>query len=196
MASHPPPPQQPYQQQYPYPPPARSGGGGAAIGIVIGVVGALLALVAVIGVLAVLAIYGVRKYIANAKTMEARSGVRVMATDAAAVYSSRSRLCPSASEAVPRDIAAVRGRKYLSAPSDWSKDKERDAGFSCLGFSMSMPQYYQYDYRAEPSGGGIVAIAHGDLNADGIASSFELQGDVTQNGLVIAPSMLETNPDE
>ena len=42
--------------------------------------------VAIIGVLAALAIYGVRKYIANAKTAEARMSLGRIAKDASAAY--------------------------------------------------------------------------------------------------------------
>lgn len=188
MASYPPP------QQYPYPPPPKPRSGGAAVGIIMAIVGALLALVAVVGVLAVLAMAGVRKYIANAKTMEARNSVRMMGIDAQSVWGERQALCPSASAPVPHDIGMVRGRKYMSAASDWSADKSRDGGFACLGFSMSTPQHYQYAYESD--GTGLKALAHGDLNGDGIASTFELRGQKTGEVLTIAPQILETNPDE
>jgi type IV pilus assembly protein PilA len=44
----------------------------------------LMIVVAIVGILAVLAIYGVKKYIANAKTAEARNSLGQMAKDAAA----------------------------------------------------------------------------------------------------------------
>jgi type IV pilus assembly protein PilA len=46
----------------------------------------LMIVVAIIGVLAVLAIYGVRKYIANAKTAEARNALGQIGKDAATKY--------------------------------------------------------------------------------------------------------------
>ena len=188
MASYPPP------QQYPYPPPPKPSSGGAAIGIVIAVVGALMALVAVVGVLAVLAMYGVRKYIANAKTVEARSSLRMMGIDAQAVWSERQALCPSASAPVPPDIAMVRGRKYQSSAGEWNADKAREGGFACLGFTMTSPQYYQYAYEAD--GDGLKAVAHGDLNGDGYESTFELRGQKTGTSLMIAPQIVETSPEE
>src|SRR5258707_9256293 len=47
----------------------------------------LMIVVAIVGVLAALAIYGVRKYIANAKTAEARNSLGQMSKDASAAYS-------------------------------------------------------------------------------------------------------------
>src|SRR6478736_1181657 len=47
----------------------------------------LMIVVAIVGVLAALAIYGVRRYILNSKTAEARNGIGQMAKDASAAYS-------------------------------------------------------------------------------------------------------------
>src|SRR5271167_496873 len=46
----------------------------------------LMIVVAIVGILAVLAIYGVRKYLANAKTAEARNGIGQMGKDQSAEY--------------------------------------------------------------------------------------------------------------
>ena len=46
----------------------------------------LMIVVAIVGVLAALAIYGVRRYILNSKTAEARNGIGQMAKDASAAY--------------------------------------------------------------------------------------------------------------
>src|SRR5438552_17943121 len=46
----------------------------------------LMIVVAIVGVLAVLAIYGVRKYIANSKTTEARNSLGQIAKDAATAF--------------------------------------------------------------------------------------------------------------
>src|SRR5262252_7760566 len=50
----------------------------------------LMIVVAIVGILAVLAIYGVRKYLANAKTAEARNSIGQIAKDAAAHYEQES----------------------------------------------------------------------------------------------------------
>src|SRR5437762_9556617 len=46
----------------------------------------LMIVVAIVGILAVLAIYGVRKYLANAKTAEARNSLGQIAKDEAAAF--------------------------------------------------------------------------------------------------------------
>ena len=150
------------------------------------------------GVLAVLAIYGVRKYIASAKTVEARNSVTQIARDAATVYDDRAKLCPSASRSVPDSALKVRGKKYQSAPSEWDAEKATNAGFACLKFSMSSPQYYSYGYTAHGAskpGDGFEASANGDLTGDGVTSEFKLPGKINASGaLDLAPAIAETNP--
>jgi type IV pilus assembly protein PilA len=179
-----------YPPQPPHAQPPKDDGAGTAV-IIIGV---LLGLVAVIGILAVLAIYGVRKYIAQAKTAEARNSLGQIARDAQAAYERDGKLCPSASSPIPADMSTVSGRKYMSAPDEWSVDEAKNAGFACLKFEMSYPQYYQYDYKATKT--GFVATARGDLNANGVFSRFEIRGEVQDGVLRVSPSLLEEDPQE
>src|SRR5690606_20493414 len=108
---------------------------------------------AIIGVLAALAIYGVRKYLANAKTAEARTAVGRIAKDAASAWDRETMasglitpgqsaaighaLCPTAGR-VPTDVP--KASKYQSEPVNWSGDD----GWACLRFTMDAPQYYAY----------------------------------------------------
>jgi len=147
------------------------------------------------GVFASLAIYGVRKYIATAKTAEARNALGQIGKDVASVYERDHALCPSASSPVPVSMRALRGLKYQSAAADWAVDRAQNAGFACLRFAMSAPQYYQYSY-ARSGSGQFTATAHGDLNGDGKVSTFILRGAVTGGVLTIAPSLEETDPEE
>src|SRR5580693_9206990 len=112
----------------------------------------LMIVVAIVGILAVLAIYGVRKYIANAKTTEARNSLGQLSKDAYSQYQKEgmsgavlaqgnsagasNTLCLSASGSVPIAITSVKGGKYQSAASDWNKDEAGNSGFACLKFSI------------------------------------------------------------
>jgi type IV pilus assembly protein PilA len=176
----------------------------------------LLALIAVlgftvvlVGILAALAVHGFTRYLRAAKTAEARNGVGLIAKSAAAAFEDEKfdsqgvvyhALCAPASSPVPASIASVRGVKYMSTMSEWEIDKSVDGGFACLRFSMSTPQYYQYDYRAMGSGGSLdrfQAIAHGDLDGDGQSSEFVLEGRVGPGDvLLVSPSIVETNSEE
>jgi type IV pilus assembly protein PilA len=161
------------------------------------------------GVFVVLGIYGARKYIANAKMAEARNSVAQIGRDAVAAYEggyalptgkSGRALCGSVSRPVPSNIAAVTGKKYQSSESDWQVDAPRHAGFACLHFMMTQPQYYMYSYKAHGSsaaGDGFEATAQGDLDADGKASLFKLEGSVDSSGaLNVAPTLIEQNPED
>jgi type IV pilus assembly protein PilA len=160
------------------------------------------------GPIAVLAIYGVRKYIAAAKQAEARTSLIQIAKDAALAYQadgppsqpSQRGLCASASRSVPSTAAAVRGTKYQSSPNDWEVDVRRNAGFACLGFRLEGPQYYMYSYGARgraATGDSFRAMANGDLNGDGVLSTFALSGRVLPEGVVaIDPAIAEAEPGE
>ena len=66
-------------------------------------------------------------------------------------------------------------------------------------FSIEQPQYYAYTYRAaDTSGatGGFVAQAFGDLNGDGVASTFTVQGTAYSGNVAISPNVQETDPEE
>jgi type IV pilus assembly protein PilA len=197
---------QPYGYGYaPQAPPPRSGGGFPTWALVlILTLGAFLILGIVV---VVLAITGVRSYVAASKTAEATNSIGAIARASSAAYEdedfttgvARHRLCSSATHPVPVTIGMVSGMKYQSAASDWDGDANR--GWQCLKFEMMAPQYYQYDYRMTGSGSapgdGFTAIAHGDLDGDGVPSTFELDGDVTASKYVhIAPTPRVTNEKE
>lgn len=150
----------------------------------------VLALPGALGVFAVLGIYGVRKYIAGAKTAEARNGVAMIAKFTAERFEQTHRVCPSASNAVPALTSQISARKYMSTTSEW----ESDAGWACVGFAMTTPQYFQYRYEATET--GFRATARGDLDGDGKLSTFALGGQVVDGKLVIAPQIEEIDPEE
>ncbi len=179
----------------------------------------LMIVVAIIGVLAALAIYGVRRYVFTAKTSEAKAGVGRMAKDAANAFNGEqmagnivslgntaansNQLCDSATVSVPSTVATVAGQKYQSSPSEWQIDSGTPrTGFACMGFSMTDPQYYMYDYSTSgttTAGSTFAALAHGDLDGDSSTSRFELLGQIqssTAEGLVVtvAPNFSETAP--
>ena len=176
----------------------------------------LMIVVAIVGILAVLAIYGVRKYLANAKSAEATNSLGQIAKNAAAAYEQESmsasilpqgsvaglsrQLCKSASASVPSTIASVKGQKYQSAASEWNVDSTGNSGFACLKFTMDAPQYFQYTYTAKvtpAAGDSFTAMANGDLNGDGIESTFVITGSVNTSLILnTAPNLLRINPEE
>ncbi len=178
----------------------------------------LMIVVAIIGVLAALAIYGVRKYLNNAKTAEARDALGRIGKDASAAYTRENmaatvmelggvagisnRLCDTAANTVPAAKASIAGQKYQSKPSEWATG-DQVTGWTCLKFSMQDPQYFMYGYTAtNPTAddGSMVATAQGDLNGDGKLSTFSVAGGIKKEGnvkvFVVAPNFSEVDPDE
>jgi type IV pilus assembly protein PilA len=174
----------------------------------------LMIVVAIVGVLAVLAVYGVRKYLANAKTAEARNSLGQLAKDAATAVErekgtsayvapgSTSTLmrsfCDTASQ-VPTTASNVSGQKYQSSKADWTSGSST-TGWQCLKFSLEEPQYYAYTYftvgTTSAQNGGFSAQAYGDLNGDSNFSTFTVTGSAYSGAVAISPNVQETNPEE
>ncbi|MDB4927751.1 MAG: hypothetical protein JWM10_235 [Myxococcaceae bacterium] len=57
---------------------------------------------------------------------------------------------------------------YLAAPSAWT----RDPGWRALGFTISGPHRYQYRVETTEPMRGFTATAIGDLDGDGVLSTF------------------------
>jgi type IV pilus assembly protein PilA len=182
----------------------------------------LMIVVAIVGILAVLAIYGVRKYLANAKTAEARNSLGQMGKDQSTEFEMESMpgtvltvqnsaasshgLCVSPANPVPANMTAVQGKKYQSdsaSNADWQAQGTLPrTGWPCLKFSMDAPQYYQYNFTSDATtttmGQTWSGQAQGDLNGDGtVFSLFTLAGAVNAtNAFNLAPNIVETNPEE
>lgn len=167
----------------------------------------LMIVVAIIGVLAALSIYGVSKYLANAKSAEARNGVGAIAKGAVsgweagqmvgtivaagAVRAGAREFCAAAA-AVP--AATPSGEKYQSQSSDWAA-----GGWPCLRYTMTGPQYYSYSYAPTGTGasGDTFAIsALGDLDGDSTTSTFVMLGAVQGDQITLSPAVIETLPEE
>jgi type IV pilus assembly protein PilA len=178
----------------------------------------LMIVVAIVGVLAVLAVYGVRKYLANAKTAEARNSLGQLAKDAAAAVerekgtqailsaggtsSLMRQFCATVTASVPSGLATISGQKYQSTKGEWSAptgSSGATTGWACLKFTLEEPQYFAYSYVAtgtDGNTGGFTASAYGDLNGDGVYSTFQVTGTAYSGAVAISPNVQETNPEE
>jgi type IV pilus assembly protein PilA len=175
----------------------------------------LMIVVAIIGVLAALAIYGVRKYVANAKTAEARNSLGQIAKDSARHFQKQAiapqtmaqstsvaitgGLCATASNTVPSSGTVPAAKKYQSMKSEWDGALSPTIGWYCLQFEIDQPQYFLYNYTATGTlgnaGDTFSATANGDLNGNSVFSTFALVGAVNSSMILnIAPTIAETNP--
>jgi type IV pilus assembly protein PilA len=176
----------------------------------------LMIVVAIVGVLAVLAVYGVRKYIANAKTAEAKNSLGQIGKDSVTAFEGERmsntvlaegsqtaiirQMCQTGAQpSVPTAQASIGGKKYQSSKADWSNpgDVTTNKGWPCLKFEMTAPQYYQYSYGANgTSTGDFSATANGDLNGDAVYSTFTMLGSIQNGRLTLGPSIGESSPEE
>lgn len=114
----------------------------------------------IIGILAALAIYGVRKYVAEAKRQEAVQMLTTWSQGMVGCGEKEGSLPPS-SAPVPATLDRVSGRKYQSGTNEWT-----DAAYTCAGFNLRDPQYFQYQWERTSDAEGVMrAVA--DLDADG-----------------------------
>jgi len=168
----------------------------------------LMIVVAIIGILAALAIYGVKKYLTNAKTGEAKNNLGRLGKDAIAAYERETmsatladpggksdavhRLCDSATAGVPSGVP--KGAKVQPNPADWNAGSPT-AGWRCLKFSVNDPLYFQYKYAATDataSTGTFSAQAIGDLDGDGTAGEpWQYRGGILQGAARLATTMDE-----
>ena len=169
--------------------------------------------VGIVGVLAALALYGVRKYLLNAKTTEARNGVGQMAKDAKGAFERESmasgvmrggattrvvnNLCADAAHPVPENITSVQNAKYQSRPDDWTAGPPRPWASCACGFRSAIRSITCTTTRGPRARAGRSSrAAYGDLDADGVTSSFTLSGRVTSGVVFVSPNFGEQNPEE
>ncbi len=125
------------------------------------------ALICVIGIAAAIAIPAFINYVKRSKTAEASSNVMVMARGAES-YCSTERLGDSSmyptspGGPLPTRPGSMKQTASFSA----------DATFSALGFGPPDPVYYSYS-AVPDARGGLRLTANGDLDDDGVLSTFE-----------------------
>jgi hypothetical protein len=135
---------------------------------------ALGGLVILFPVATALAIYGVRKYLIQAKTAEARAAsTQIAATiSQCASQTPARRALPPTAHAIPPSLESVRGMKYQSSPAEWN-----DEAYSCGHFVLVEPQYFQYQWvRTSVTRGLVRSVA--DLDGDA-TPDFTFEQEVT-----------------
>ena len=161
----------------------------------------LMIVVAIIGVLAALAIYGVRRYLATAKTSEAKNTIGAIARGAAAAFeretvaselvaegstatAANHSLCGNATP-VPSAVGSIKGVKYQpnSAAGQDFESGDTSNGWKCLKFTVSSPIYYLYSYTGD---GTIPVSAAGGWSGTAPSVGFEAgaQGDLDGDGIL------------
>jgi len=150
----------------------------------------LMIVVAVIGVLAAIAIPNFMKYIRKSKTSEAREQLSKMYAQARVyyleTYGAREaggivlHQFPGTIPLTPA-VTCCRGQginRCPPEPSQWTAPT-----WVALHFSINDPHYYRYEFISSGTGvdARFTARARGDLDCDGIESTFEMYGAVTSD---------------
>jgi len=144
--------------------------------------------VAVIGMLSAIGLPAFMKYIRRSKTSEATMNLRKLLDASVAYYHETQRATGvgrfPATVALTPERPACQGDtsvKITPRPGDWDHPS-----WAALAFEVSDPHYYHYEYVSEGSGATarFTARALGDLNCDGVLSTFERIGFIDEEGNV------------
>ena len=170
----------------------------------------LIGTIGFVTILGALAMYGVARYLKHSKTVEAVGNTTAIA-QAACVYYNQSdanqpagtkpdaakamrHFPPSSRASVPANPGDVTGKRFQSSIGDWSTSPWRE-----MSFKISTPQYYTYSFESEGSGQASrsTAVAHGDLDGNGVTSTFRVTAAPDEAFVAKASAKVdEVEPDE
>ena len=163
----------------------------------------LMIVVAIIGVLAALAIYGVSRYLKHSKTAEATRTLGALETGSKAQYQKETVVDTTTGNTDHLFCTTTTGSPQPAAGIPKAQKQTGDysgAVWKCLNFSLNQPQFYQYTYTATGAGstndGAYTATANGDLDGNGVNSTFALKGKVVDGEATRDGPIVVTNEDE
>jgi type IV pilus assembly protein PilA len=143
----------------------------------------LMIVVAIIGILAAVAIPAFLKYIKRAKTTEATMNIRRLYDSSVSYYDNDhttssgsivSAQFPTNQDVTPA-LSSIGNVKRDPSQGDW------DSGtWEALNFAVSDPHFYAYQYNSNGTriGATFTASAFGNLDGDGVYSTFVRVGSV------------------
>lgn len=143
----------------------------------------LMIVVAILGILAAVAIPAFLKYIKRSKTTEATMNVRKLYDSSVTYFAGEHTSGAGAiiqaqfpAAATLPTLTTIGDVKITTLPSSW----DGVATWNALQFSVSDPSYfaYQYDSAGVTNDSKFTATAFGNLDGDGIYSTFTRVGSV------------------
>jgi len=131
----------------------------------------------VTGMLAATAIPAFLRYIKRSKTSEATQNVGAIYRGTVAYYEQHGRL-PASVGPTPKRLPTD-GTKHVPVAGEWDHPTWR-----AISFAIGDPHYYQYELEVagKGKGAGFTARAMGDLDGDGIYSTFERAASIDASG--------------
>ncbi|HVV82551.1 MAG TPA: prepilin-type N-terminal cleavage/methylation domain-containing protein [Kofleriaceae bacterium] len=135
----------------------------------------LMVVVAIIGVLTSVAVPKFLGYMKTAKSTEAVVHLGAIAKAADSSFIENATYPQVVSALTPAQSCCQQGgKKCAVAPADWDGVPAWDE----LGFEMTQPFYFQYQYTSVLSS-AYQADAVGDLDCDGITVTYMMKGDAS-----------------
>ena len=160
----------------------RGGAGGAAPSMIF-------------GVLAAVTVPAFMKYISKSKTTEARLFIKKASDAARASYMDNSagfgeKSYPKQSTPItpPLGTCCSMGEKCAPNPALWTHPS-----WTALHFSIDDPHYYSYQYKTTDEGKSFTVSAFGDLDCDGVYSTFEMYGKIENGEPAVSQSVYREN---
>ena len=160
----------------------------------------LMVVVCIIGLLATIAIPAFVKYLRKSKTVEAREALQKIQIGAKAYFmsemwdSSGNYLPMAFPSGVTKTPTSPHCDRQLTSTATWDAN-----GWAPLKFALVEAHYYSYAFTSNGSTGTAAkytAYAYGDLDCDGIQSTFDIRGSVNNEGDVITAGPMTTKPNE
>jgi type IV pilus assembly protein PilA len=144
----------------------------------------LMVVIAIVAVLAALAIPSFVRYQRRSKTTEALTSLHHLFRSAVAYYESDhatalghlvSPRFPASQAVTPNDLTQIGPTKRVPLPEEWHTPT-----WNSLNFAITSPHYYAYQFDSEGTfiGASFTAAAFGDLDGDGLYSTFVRLGSV------------------
>lgn len=161
--------------------------------------------VAGVGILAAVAIPAFMKYMKKSKTVEAAMLIKKMSDSARMHYvmppmddatftagvSVPHAFPASVGPTPPLGTCCAMGGKCIPTAETWQHPT-----WQALDFAMRDPHYYSYEFKTETGDDGVAsytALAYGDLDCDGVYSTFSLYGQVVDGEPVAASDVIKQN---
>lgn len=170
---------------------------GERVSIKIGMQGEPMEVISGFGSVTAIAIFGVRRYLASAKASEAKNTVGAIARALWAKMNddieaekkkkggkaSKVRF-PASTGLTPPVVPA--GTKFVPAPDTWSQPT-----WKAIGFRVESPLYYAYEIEVARDGKSAIARARGDLDGDGVQSTFEIPMELSPEGELLVATQIK-----
>lgn len=124
----------------------------------------------------------------ESRATEARLLVEAMAQGAELQAARGVRVTAAAGPTPPVGTCCQGGRgRCRPTPAWWSVPAWR-----AVRFEVHQPHAYSYEFR--PDERGFTAFAYGDLDCDGVSSTFSIRGEVGTGGMIELEPLRTTNP--